>query len=85
MVKKIAETENEEDLAFRCQLLAGRGNYQEIFKIFQTNPDILNYLTFGELGRYIRGYKTTSQDKLAGHNLKILRRNVESIIFGDKK
>ena len=78
MEEKTSETDNE-DLVLECRILASREDYQKVFETFQQHPEVLNYLTIGELGRYARGYRKITEEKRI---IEGVRHNIENIIFG---
>jgi hypothetical protein len=72
------DTPDEEDLVISCRKFASKGRYDQVFGLLKKNPVVINYLTVGELSRYVG---VGIDDRIPYREIKKLRKNIEGIIF----
>ncbi len=79
-MNKMMENMNEEEIANYCRSLSRGEEYDDIFNIINEKPEIINYFTAGELGRYIDRARIKEVDL---KKIIKFKKNIEKVIFGE--
>lgn len=79
MIKTEYLKKNESELTAKCRHFAEKEQFNEVFNLINKKPEVLNYLTIGELSRYCaRGYLEKGVPKEDIINAK---KNIKYMLF----